>query len=70
MKWVYNANSADAQVFHAVWTDNRDVMPPPAKITTPCDVNGDGVIEGSEEASTCLERPNWSKYCATEKNVR
>ncbi len=28
-KWVFNTNSANLPVFHAVWTDNRDVVPPP-----------------------------------------
>ena len=27
-KWVFNTNSANLPVFHAVWTDNRDVVPP------------------------------------------
>ena len=28
-KWVFNTNSSNLPVFHAVWTDNRDVVPPP-----------------------------------------
>ena len=28
-KWVFNTNSANLPVFHTVWTDNRDVVPPP-----------------------------------------
>ncbi|HEY6943493.1 MAG TPA: putative Ig domain-containing protein [Candidatus Acidoferrum sp.] len=27
-KWVFNTNDANLPVFHAVWTDNRDVIPP------------------------------------------
>ncbi|HKW64412.1 MAG TPA: putative Ig domain-containing protein [Candidatus Acidoferrum sp.] len=27
-KWVFNTNSSNFPVFHAVWTDNRDVVPP------------------------------------------
>ena len=27
-KWVFNTNSLNLPVFHAVWTDNRDVVPP------------------------------------------
>ena len=27
-KWVFNTNSSNLPVFHAVWTDNRDVVPP------------------------------------------
>jgi len=27
-KWVFNTTSANLPVFHAVWTDNRDVVPP------------------------------------------
>ncbi|HKW35172.1 MAG TPA: putative Ig domain-containing protein [Candidatus Acidoferrum sp.] len=27
-KWAFNTNSANFPVFHAVWTDNRDVVPP------------------------------------------
>ena len=27
-KWTFNTNSANLPVFHAVWTDNRDVVPP------------------------------------------
>jgi hypothetical protein len=45
-KWIYNNASADASVFHAVWTDNRNVMPPPAQIGT------DGT----------LTRSDWTKY--------
>lgn len=26
--WVFNTNPANLPVFHAVWTDNRDVVPP------------------------------------------
>ena len=28
-KWIFNTNSGSLPVFHAVWTDNRDVVPPP-----------------------------------------
>lgn len=28
-KWQFNTSSANPQVFHAVWTDNRDVAEPP-----------------------------------------
>jgi len=28
-KWVFNTSAANLPVFHAVWTDNRDVVPPP-----------------------------------------
>jgi Putative Ig domain len=28
-KWIFNTNSANLPVFHAAWTDNRDVVPPP-----------------------------------------
>ena len=28
-KWIFNTNSASLPVFHTVWTDNRDVVPPP-----------------------------------------
>ena len=45
-KWIYNNASADASVFHAVWTDNRNVMPPPAQK----DENGN------------LIRSDWTKY--------
>jgi hypothetical protein len=32
-KWIYNANNTGVTpVFHAVWTDNRDVRPPTAKV--------------------------------------
>lgn len=27
-KWIFNTNSSNLPVFHAVWTDNRDVVPP------------------------------------------
>ncbi len=27
-KWLFNTSSANLPVFHAVWTDNRDVVPP------------------------------------------
>jgi hypothetical protein len=27
-KWAFNTSSASLPVFHAVWTDNRDVVPP------------------------------------------
>ena len=27
--WVFNSNPANLPVYHAVWTDNRDVVPPP-----------------------------------------
>jgi hypothetical protein len=27
-KWLFNTDSANLPVFHAVWTDNRDVVPP------------------------------------------
>lgn len=28
-KWVFNTSPSNAAVFHATWTDNRDVRPPP-----------------------------------------
>ncbi len=28
-KWIYNTTSSDAPVFHSVWADNRNVVPPP-----------------------------------------
>ncbi len=61
-KWIYNSDSADASVFHAVWADNRNVMPPPAKITTGYDEDGNGVIEGDELLIQVVERPDWTKY--------
>ena len=48
-EWKYNNNSSDTSIFHAVWTDNRDVMPPPAKIVE----NVPGELE--------LERPDWTE---------
>jgi Putative Ig domain len=28
-KWKFNTNATNLPVYHAVWTDNRDVVPPP-----------------------------------------
>ncbi len=50
-KWIYNNAPADASVFHAVWTDNRNVMPPPAP---EAGVDGHGNL--------LLVRPDWTKY--------
>src|SRR5207248_1779063 len=32
-KWVFNTQPSNAAVFHATWTDNRDVRPPPVTCT-------------------------------------
>src|SRR6185437_8571222 len=33
-KWVFNTSPSNAAVFHATWTDNRDVRPPPVTCNT------------------------------------
>ncbi len=33
-KWIFNNSSPDAGVFHSVWADNRNVVPPPPQLTS------------------------------------
>lgn len=50
-KWIYNVNDTGVSpVFHAVWTDNRDVRPPS---TMKAIVGSDGRVRYT---------PDWTKY--------
>jgi hypothetical protein len=71
--WAYNiAPGADFPVFHAVWTDNRDVRPPFA------DTNGDGnpwndytppTLPGSSAGGTSLFDPSQTVAVCTAGNA-
>ena len=60
-RWVYNTASSNAQpVFHAVWTDNRDVRPPLdgnwsnyTPVTSPF-VTGPSIFDPTQQVPQCV----------------
>jgi Putative Ig domain len=57
--WAFNTEAANPVIFHAAWTDNRDVRPPigsPPDWTqyTPTGINGQSIFDPSQTVAPCI----------------
>jgi hypothetical protein len=57
--WAFNTDASNAVIFHATWTDNRDVRPPigsPPDWTkyTPTGLNAQSIFDPSQTVAPCI----------------
>ena len=64
--WKYNTAPASSPLFHVVWTDNRDVVPPVdgdwTKYTPPGSTGGTSTFDGVTAIQACARA---AKACGT-----
>jgi hypothetical protein len=78
-KWVFNTNSANLPVLHAVWTDNRDVMPPtdgnwthyepPFSASNPAGSTNTSVFDPTQTVTACQIGVNDGFVASRNQNI-
>jgi hypothetical protein len=78
-KWVFNASSANLPVFHAVWTDNRDVVPPsdgnwahyvpPFSASNPAGSTNTSVFDPTQTVTACQIGVNDGFVASRNQNI-
>ncbi|MGE5817971.1 MAG: sialidase family protein, partial [Deltaproteobacteria bacterium] len=78
-KWVFNTSSANLPVFHTVWTDNRDVVPPsdgnwthyvpPFSASNPAGSTNASVFDPTQTVTVCQVGVNDSFVASRNQNI-
>ena len=78
-KWVFNTSSANLPVFHAVWTDNRDVVPPsdgnwthyepPFSASNPAGSKNTSVFDSTQTVTACQIGVNDGFVASRNQNI-
>lgn len=78
-KWGFNTNSANLPVFHAVWTDNRDVVPPsngdwthyepPFSASNPAGTTNTSVFDPTQRVTPCQIGVNDGFVASRNQNI-
>jgi hypothetical protein len=78
-KWVFNTNFANLPVFHAVWTDNRDVIPPadgnwthyepPFSASNPAGSTNTSVFDPTQTVTACQIGVNDGFVASRNQNI-
>jgi len=78
-KWIFNTNSANLPVFHAVWTDNRDVVPPsdgnwthyepPFSASNPAGSTNTSVFDPTQTVTACQIGVNDGFVASRNQNI-
>lgn len=78
-KWVFNTNSANLPVFHTVWTDNRDVIPPsdgnwmhyvpPFSASNPSGSTNTSVFDPTQTVTACQIGANDGFVASRNQNI-
>jgi hypothetical protein len=78
-KWVFNTNSSSLPVFHAVWTDNRDVVPPsdgnwahyvpPLSNSNPAGTTNASVFDPTQKVTACQIGVNDGFVASRNQNI-
>jgi len=78
-KWIFNTNSASLPVFHAVWTDNRDVIPPndgnwthyvpPFSASNPAGSTNTSVFDPTQNVTACVVGVNDGFVASRNQNI-
>jgi Putative Ig domain len=78
-KWVFNTNSSNLPVFHAVWTDNRDVVPPsdgnwahyvpPFSASNPAGSTNTSIFDPTQNVTACVIGVNDGFVASRNQNI-
>jgi len=76
-KWIFNTQPSNAAVFHATWTDNRDVRPPPvvngvqnwALYTAVGSTGGTSFYDPTQMKQVCVPGTNDNQTGSRNQNV-
>jgi len=78
-KWIFNTSSASLPVFHAVWTDNRDVVPPsdgnwahyvpPFSASNPAGSTNPSVFDPTQTVTACQIGVNDGFVASRNQNI-
>ena len=78
-KWIFNTSSASLPVFHAVWTDNRDVVPPsdgnwthyepPFSASNPAGSTNTSVFDPTQTVTACQIGVNDGFVASRNQNI-
>lgn len=78
-KWSFNTNSGNLPVFHAVWTDNRDVVPPsdgnwahyepPFSASNPAGSTNTSVFDPTQKVTPCQVGVNDGFVASRNQNI-
>src|SRR5215467_9084353 len=78
-KWIFNANSSNLPVFHAVWTDNRDVVPPsdgnwahyvpPFSASNPSGSLNPSIFDPTQNVTACVVGVNDGFVASRNQNI-
>jgi len=78
-KWIFNTSSASLPVFHAVWTDNRDVVPPsdgnwthyepPFSASNPAGSKNTSVFDSTQTVTGCQIGVNDGFVASRNQNI-
>lgn len=78
-KWIFNTASSNLPVFHTVWTDNRDVVPPsdgnwahyvpPFSASNPAGSANTSVFDPTQTVTACVIGVNDSFVASRNQNI-
>src|SRR5690349_19720632 len=78
-KWIFNTNSSSLPVFHAVWTDNRDVIPPsdgnwshyvpPFSASNPAGSVNTSIFDPTQNVTACVIGVNDGFVASRNQNI-
>src|SRR5579859_4326728 len=78
-RWIFNTSSASLPVFHAVWTDNRDVVPPsdgnwthyepPFSASNPAGSTNTSVFDPTQTVTACQIGVNDGFVASRNQNI-
>jgi putative Ig domain-containing protein len=78
-KWIFNTNSANFPVFHTVWTDNRDVVPPsdgnwmhyvpPFSASNPAGTANTSIFDPTQKVTACQVGVNDGFVASRNQNI-
>lgn len=78
-KWIFNTISSNLPVFHTVWTDNRDVVPPsdgnwthyvpPFSASNPAGSANTSVFDPTQTVTACIIGVNDSFVASRNQNI-